>query len=416
MPNRIKWFKTDIKGLRYRIHPTRKRKKGLKTEYDTYYQYRHEVDGKRIEEGFGWLFDGMAFEKAVSRVYELKENKRHGTGPDSLRAKRAEQKKKKLEQKKAEAKERKQKVTFSELWTKYLPYSQATKKNRRGWMREVSLYNLYIQPNIGDKPMTKISPFHLEKMKKSMLDRKRAPRTISYALAVTRQVFNYAIRNDLYTGGNPVSKVNKPTADNKRSRFFSQKDANLLLSELKKKDQDVYAMALLSFRCGLRAAEILHLSWGVVDFENEQVHIMDTKSGRNRFVFMTEDIKALLISRLLMTKDNGPNELIFKRGDDPYLEIPKVFKRVVDNLGFNSGITDRRQKLVFHSCRHSFASWHAAAGTDLHILQKLLGHETFAMVLRYAHLKPDTLKAAIKQLEAKMSDTGSEVIPLKKSK
>lgn len=413
MGNKVKWVKTDIRGLRYRLHPTRKRKKGLKTEYDIFYQYRHQLEGKRIEEGFGWLFDGMSLEKAISRIHELKENKLHGTGPDSLRAKRAELKKEKHAQRQAEAEERKQQITFSEVWGMYLPYSQATKKNQRGWKREVPLYIRYIKPVIGDKSMTKITPFHLEKIKKNMVDLKLSPRTICYALAVTRQVFNYSVRNDIYAGGNPVSKVNKPNADNKRVRFFSQADANRLLSELKKKDSDVYAMALLAFRCGLRAAEILKLSWGMVDFENEQIHIMDTKSEHNRFAFMTKDIEALFRSRLAKSENNEPNDLIFKRNGGPYLEIPKIFKRVVDDLGFNNGVTDRRQKLVFHSCRHSFASWHAAAGTDLHILQKLLGHETFSMVLRYAHLKPDTLKAAVKRLESNMSNTGAEVISLK---
>lgn len=183
-----------------------------------------------------------------------------------------------------------------------------------------------------------------------------------------------------------------------------------MLSELKKRDQDVYGMALLSFRCGLRAAEILKLTWGAIDFGNEQIHIMDTKSGRNRFAFMTADIKQLLIDRLTITTDRGPNDLIFTRTDNPYFEIPRLFQKAVDEMGFNIGFTDRRHKLVFHSCRHSFASWHAAAGTDLHILQKLLGHETFAMVLRYAHLKPDTLKAAVKRLELAQASANQDHI------
>jgi integrase len=399
MPKHVKWVKTATKGLRYRFHPTRTRKKGLKTERDIFYQYRHVANGQRFEEGLGWLFEGMTLEKAIAKVHELKENKTLGVGPATLQAKRAKQKKEELAQKRAELEEQKKNITFDEVWKKYLPFCQVEKKNRRGWMREVSLYNRYIQPTIGKLPMVSIAPFHLERMKKSMMDLKLAPRTITYALAVTRQVFNYAIRNELFAGKNPVSQVNKPTADNKRARFFSLADAENLLTELKKRDEDVYGMALLSFRCGLRAAEILRLTWGAIDFENEQIHIMDTKSGRNRFAFMTEDVKRLLADRLKITTDQGPNDLIFRRTDNPYFEIPRLFQKTVDEMGFNIGYTDRRQRLVFHSCRHSFASWHAAAGTDLHILQKLLGHETFAMVLRYAHLKPDTLKAAVKKLE-----------------
>jgi integrase len=216
----------------------------------------------------------------------------------------------------------------------------------------------------------------------------------------------------LFAGKNPVSDVKKPSSDNARTRFFSPAEADTLLKEFEKQGlADVYGMALLAFRCGLRAAEILKLTWGTIDFENEQIHIMDTKSKRNRFAFMTLDLKSWLKSRYNNAK-SAPQQLIFNQADGrPYLEIPKIFQRTVDLLGFNNGVSDRRHRLVFHSCRHSFASWHAMAGTDLAILQKLLGHETFAMVLRYAHLKPDTLKAAVKRLESTRTNT-AEIIPL----
>jgi len=416
--NKRKWIKIQgVAGLRFRIHPDRTRKKGIKIENDVLYQYRHTVDGRRVEENIGWLFEGMTLEKAITRVYELRENKRHGTGPATVRAKRAARRKLETETKKTEAEQKKQLITFAEIWEKYLPISKATKKNRRGWMREIPLFERYIKPVIGNMPLSDIKPLHLERIKKNMTDLDLAPRTITYALAVTRQVFNFAIRNNIYNGKNPVSDVKKPTSDNKRTRFFSQTEAEKLLKEFQKKGlSDVYGMTLLSFRCGLRAAETVGLTWGSVDFENEQIHIMDTKSGRDRFAFMTADVKDWFSNRLILAKNHGPDDYIFIRDNGtPYLETPKIFQKTVNDMGFNDGVTDRRHKLVYHSCRHSFASWHAADGTDLHILQKLLGHETFSMVLRYAHLKPDTLKAAVKRLENHQAE-GADVIPMNGAK
>lgn len=48
-------------------------------------------------------------------------------------------------------------------------------------------------------------------------------------------------------------------------------------------------------------------------------------------------------------------------------------------MGFNRGITDPRQKVVFHTLRHSYASWLAEAGTDIYTVGKLLGHSTVQM-------------------------------------
>jgi len=71
----------------------------------------------------------------------------------------------------------------------------------------------------------------------------------------------------------------------------------------------------------------------------------------------------------------------------------------VKDLGLNDGITDRRQKLVFHSLRHTFASWLVQMGKPLYTVSQLLGHSDLKMTMRYAHLAPDTQRAAAMELE-----------------
>ena len=44
-----------------------------------------------------------------------------------------------------------------------------------------------------------------------MADTGQATRTITYALALVRQVFNYAKNHNLFNGENPISKVKKPS-------------------------------------------------------------------------------------------------------------------------------------------------------------------------------------------------------------
>ncbi|MBU4009167.1 MAG: tyrosine-type recombinase/integrase, partial [Proteobacteria bacterium] len=297
------WHQTSVKGLRFRYNPTRTRKKGIKTQRDVFYQYRHTVGETRLEEGFGWLFDGMTLEKAISKVHELKENKTHGTGPTTLKAKRLKQNKDEKAQKKADEEIERKNIKFSDVWGKYLEINKATKRTRKGWKREVPLFERYLAPVIGNLPIGKIAPFHFEMIKKNMGDLHLTPRTIKYALAVARQVFNYAIRNDIFYGKNPVSQVKPPEADNSRLSFFSRDEADNLLSELKTKDLDTYTMVLLAFRCGLRSSEILKLTWGVIDFGNEQIQILDTKNSKNRHAFMTDDLKQVLVDRHSKSQD-----------------------------------------------------------------------------------------------------------------
>jgi site-specific recombinase XerD len=92
--------------------------------------------------------------------------------------------------------------------------------------------------------------------------------------------------------------------------------------------------------------------------------------------------------------------------------MSKTFPRTVSGLGFNKDISDDREKVVFHTLRHTFASWQVQNGMDLYTLQKLMGHKSFQMVQRYAHLAPDNLKKAT-TIFNKMS-TRKKVIPFPK--
>ncbi len=75
-------------------------------------------------------------------------------------------------------------------------------------------------------------------------------------------------------------------------------------------------------------------------------------------------------------------------------KTPKIQSR------FNKGVTDPRQKITFHTLRHTFASWLALQGTPILTIKELLGHQSLAMTERYSHLSPDQKKDAINGIEA----------------
>jgi len=81
-------------------------------------------------------------------------------------------------------------------------------------------------------------------------------------------------------------------------------------------------------------------------------------------------------------------------------QISSNFFKIVNCMGLNDGVTDRRQRISFHTCRHSFASWLAIQGTPLYTISKMLGHKSMAMTERYAHLSPDIKRTAIDNLDA----------------
>ncbi len=120
-----------------------------------------------------------------------------------------------------------------------------------------------------------------------------------------------------------------------------------------------------------------------------------------------------------MPKDDepkNPNAFIFTDSDGRKIkEVSDSFDRVVNRLGFNDGVTDPRQRVVFHSLRHTFASWLAIQGTPIFTIAKLMGHKSISMSERYSHLSPDHKRDAINGLEATLKKHG-KVLRIRKAR
>jgi len=396
----IKWYSTQFPGVRYRKHKIRKH--GVK--YDRYFAIRYQRDGKRKEEGLGWASDGWSEQEAALELAKLKKAHKTGNGPVRLSDKR-----KKVKQ--IKEKEARDNVAFQKFFKDiYFPQAQ-NDKDPQSYNRENGLINNWIKPVIGALPFKDIAPIHLEKIKKNMKVAGKSPRSIQYCLAVIRQVFNHASRHGVFVGENPVKKVKIPKVDNKRLRFLSLDEANELLNMLKNEPTEMWEMALISLHCGLRAKEIFKLRWIDIDIENALMKVSG-KGQTTRFAYMTDHVREMLLSKEMGKLD----DLLYPSpAGSQRREIPRIFERVVKKLKFNEGVTDRRDKVVFHTLRHTYASWLVQQGVDLYVVKDRLGHSTIAMTERYSHLAPENSERTVKVLEKLLEETNSKpLIKLKK--
>lgn len=392
------WKGTKYPGVRFREHPDRKHGLGP----DRYFAIRAQVGGKRREEGLGWASEGWSAQKAAAVLADLKKAHTTGEGAKTLQEKRGiADAEREAEQVELERLER-ENVTFTRIFYDYYLPAQRLNKSKSSCDKEEGFVRNWIGPAFGDKPLKAVVAFDLERLKKTMMDAGKSPKTIHYVLGATRQVFNFASRNALYAGDNPVRLVKKPVTDNRRIRFLTHEEAQRLLDAIAEHSQDVHDMALLSLHTGMRAGEIFSLTWGNVDLGREVLTLLDTKNGKTRSAFMTREVKDMIEAR--RHGDITANSLVFpSRKGCKIVEISNVFQKIADETGLNKGVTDRRLRVVFHTCRHSFASWLVEQGVDLYTVKELMGHKTLAMTERYSHLAPDHLRRAMKTLEAGMA-------------
>lgn len=332
-----------------------------------------EKKWKLIWEKVGWSSEGYSLPLAVIVRAERMRSMRHGE---------------ELPHQKQSA------PTFKEIMKKYLEWCDTNKQNGR--TTDSYLYKHLTR--FDEKRLDEIHPFALEGLKQEILQKKKlTPATAKHILVLVGEVYNKAITWGMYQGENPVKKVKMPVLQNKRERFLSHEEAKQLLAALKAKSPQLHDISMLSLYCGLRAGEILNIRGQDLDLENNLIHIADPKNKHPRKAYMTQTIRAMLKGKV---PENQGDLIFMSRKGEKIASVSRTFERVIGDLEFNKGIEDPRQKIVFHSLRHTFASWLALQGEPIQVIAEMLGHRTLSMTQRYAHLTGDHKRKAADRLEA----------------
>lgn len=397
--------KTKYKGVYFRTHPTRKN--GIR--FDRYFILRYTINGKQHDEGFGWESEGYTEAKAAAEVETIRENIKKGIGYTSLKEKNAPIKQ-------AIQEKENENITFSEFYDLY-ETAQFGTKTPKGIKCERQYFDNHIKKHIGTKPLKDIQIEDIEKIKQSMLKTKTTAHTSKYAAAtinhvikLCRHCFKVAILWKKTTE-NPATAVKLLPLENQRLRFFTHSEAEILLEQLKKihpadtksagyqyyktfKTSQTYEMALVSLYCGCRAGELFAIRANDINFTTAFLTIRKSKNHNARNIPMPQIIQDMFKQRLQSLNITGENFVFQDMNGGALYEISDRYQEIVDKL-FNQGVKDRQQKAVFHTLRHTYASWLVMAGVDLYTVKELMGHKTLSMTMRYAHLAPQKFTAAI---------------------
>ncbi len=386
-----KWI-THEKGIRYREHPERKHGK----KFDRYYVLRYTVNGVKKQEALGWASEGITLEKARLKLAELREAHRTGEGAQTLASQKLERQLARKKQEEQDSIQRAKSITVGEYWTNTYWQNQSH-KSKGSLDAESALWQKWLAPVLQNITLPLLSSQDLMAVKNLMIKSEMSPASIKYAMAVISQVWTMASKEGLVTGVSPTKSVQLPKKDNKRQRFLTKDEATKLLTALHLRSEQTYELAIISLDCGLRFGEIASITWEDCDFEQSTILIRDPKAFSNRYAFMTTRVKRLLSEKSEASKAHGGLIFIASNGSK-LVRVSKTFRLVANEL-FNTNVTDSRQRVCFHTLRHTFASWLVSGGVSLYEVKELMGHADMSMTQRYSHLSPEGLRNAIKILE-----------------
>lgn len=256
--------------------------------------------------------------------------------------------------------------------------------------RPLGQYALHCKALVHDAILKRFDVEQAEALKHELERSGLAAQSVCHALSFLRRAVHYAMARGL-CDRNPFS-VRKggvfqlPKLDNARLRYFTPDEARRLLEELRARSPQLFQMALLSLRTGLRATEIFSLKREDLDAAASILHIR-SKGGRREVVYLDSEMLAMLQG----IPDTGSEWLFPDQFGKRHTRIPSTFGRVVTQLGMQKS-RHSLYRVSFHTFRHTFASWLAQSGTvTLLELMKLMRHRSLVMTQRYAHLIPSEL-------------------------
>src|SRR6516165_8707671 len=109
-----KWA-TVAPGIRARKHPTRKHGARL----DRYFTLRFSANGRQVEEALGWASEGWTVARAQEELIRLRQAKRTGKGPATLREEAAANRRAEQQRAEEEASQARREKTVADLWDRY---------------------------------------------------------------------------------------------------------------------------------------------------------------------------------------------------------------------------------------------------------------------------------------------------------
>lgn len=283
------------------------------------------------------------------------------------------------------------KITLSDAWDLYRKQHPVGFKCAKV---DDYLWSSYIHPVLGTSELTQIKSLNILGLRQNA-EKRLSPQSVHHCLSLTRRLLRKAIQWELYQG--PLPHFEMPRFDNRRMRFLTPNEAKDLFTALRLRSELWSDVSQFALNTGLRSIELFNLQTYNVSLEHRLLYVMDSKNSTTCSIPLNS-ISLELAKKYYSSKKT----FLFMSKGRKINAVSKTFPRVVQELGLNKHILDRRQHVVFHTLRHTFASWLVQGGHPLTLVGDLLGHKSIQMTKRYAHLAPAQGQAAVLTLESFM--------------
>lgn len=282
----------------------------------------------------------------------------------------------------------KDKVVIEDLAAKYFE----NRKEGASKNKDLSVYKKHLLSYFENIDLERVTKEDIHTFKRVKLQTPLAPKTVNNILSLFGAIIKFSNQEEMLK--NDISKyIKKDTVDNDRERFLSIEEIKKLYEAIEH-DKRLYLFCKLSLSTGGRLATIMNIKVNDIDFAHKIITLKDFKNDTTYKAFLKADVAQLLKEYINSIEQS---QILF---DVNQTTIQKPLRAVFNKL-FNSKLetSDRKNRVVLHTLRHTFASHLAINGTPIFTIQKLLNHKDIKMTMRYAKLSNNSGRSEIDNLE-----------------
>lgn len=227
--------------------------------------------------------------------------------------------------------------------------------------KTIKAYTWHVQEafrNINKEPSS-ITEEDIKSYTSKMLER-RDPRTVSLAIASIKFLFSQVLGKEV--------DIPYPKRPKKRPAVLTKRDVISILNATKNPKHRLLLETI--YGCGLRVSEATNLRKQDILPDEGLLFIRQSKGRKDRIIMLPKSLGSRLKSYIDARNDDNPYVFNSQRGG--HLTI-KTIQKVVENTAKKAGI---RKGVTAHTLRHSYATHLLEQGTDLRLIQRLLGHSS----------------------------------------
>jgi len=210
-----------------------------------------------------------------------------------------------------------------------------------------------------------------------MTDKHLKPASINLALSSIKFYYKNILKKDIFTDIKP------PKIEKKLPTVLTKSEVKLLIGAPSNEKHKILIEFLYS--SGLRVSEAVKMKINDLDFNEHMGIVRSGKGKKDRNIILSKDFVSNLKHYLSTRKEDS--EYVFPSYRDHITE--RMAQKIVNDNAKKAGITKR---VFCHALRSSFATHLLEAGTDIRVIQELLGHSDISTTQRYVNVSTQQLK------------------------